>query len=167
MANRRQYEIAFVGLKPGVHEFNYEIKDKFFVDYGDQDFSNCQAHVKLLLDKNSSFMMLKFEVGGTVDVVCDRCGNALTKDLWDEFNMVVKLVENPDEMNGQGHADSRVKRQIASSQSCDSSSRCRWRRLIGGAMIPAPWPAAPADRAGRVRRPARCGCGSARSWWTR
>jgi len=39
MANRRQYEIAFVGLKPGVHEFNYEIKDKFFVDYGDQDFS--------------------------------------------------------------------------------------------------------------------------------
>ena len=31
MANRRQYEIAFVGLKPGVHEFNYDIKDKFFV----------------------------------------------------------------------------------------------------------------------------------------
>jgi len=101
MANRRQYEIAFVGLKPGVHEFNYEIKDKFFSAYGDQDFSNCQAHVKLQLEKNTSFMMLKFEVGGKIDVVCDRCGNALTKDLWDEFNMVVKLVENPDEMNGQ------------------------------------------------------------------
>lgn len=101
MANRRQYEIAFVGLKPGIHEFNYDIKDKFFTAYGEQDFSNCQAHVKLLLDKHSSFMMLKFEVGGKVDVICDRCGNSLSKDLWDEFNMVVKLVENPEEMNEQ------------------------------------------------------------------
>jgi uncharacterized metal-binding protein YceD (DUF177 family) len=43
--------------------------------------------------------MLKFEVGGLVDVVCDRCGNPLGVDLWDEFNLVIKLVDNPDEMN--------------------------------------------------------------------
>ena len=44
-------------------------------------------------------MMLKFEVGGSVNVICDRCGNTLNMDLWDEFNMVIKQVENPDEMN--------------------------------------------------------------------
>ena len=33
MANRREFEIAFVGLKPGVHEFNFEIIDKFFEEY--------------------------------------------------------------------------------------------------------------------------------------
>ena len=44
-------------------------------------------------------MMLKFEVTGKMDVVCDRCGNPLQMDLWDEFNMIIKLVENPDEMN--------------------------------------------------------------------
>jgi uncharacterized metal-binding protein YceD (DUF177 family) len=101
MAGRRAIEIAFVGLKPGIHEFSYEVDDKFFAELEQKEFTGCQATVKLQLDKKSGFMLLKFEVGGRADVSCDRCGNDLTKDLWDEFNMVVKLVENPDEMNAQ------------------------------------------------------------------
>ncbi len=99
MANKRAFEIAFVGLKPGIHEFNYQVDDKFFVEKGVTEFTNCLASIKLLLDKKSSFMLLKFEIGGKANVTCDRCGNALPMDIWDEFNMVVKLVENPDEMN--------------------------------------------------------------------
>lgn len=101
MANKREFEIAFVGLKPGIHEFEYEVDDKFFVDKGVIDFTSCKAHIKLTLDKKSSFMLLKFEVGGKADVTCDRCGNPLPMDIWDEFNMLVKMVENPDEMNEQ------------------------------------------------------------------
>jgi uncharacterized metal-binding protein YceD (DUF177 family) len=101
MAGRRAIEIAFVGLKPGLHEFSYEVDDKFFAELEGREFSSCQASVKLQLDKKSSFMLLKFEIGGKVEVVCDRCSNTITKELWDEFNMVVKLVENPDEMNAQ------------------------------------------------------------------
>ena len=99
MGHRREFEIAFVGLKPGLHEFQYEVNDKFFADYKEADFTNCLANIRLSLEKNTSFMMLKFEVGGKVDVICDRCGNTLAMDLWDEFNMIVKMVENPDEMN--------------------------------------------------------------------
>ena len=101
MANKREFEIAFVGLKPGIHEFDYEVEDKFFADKGVTDFTGCKANIKLTLDKKSSFMLLKFEVGGKADVTCDRCGNTLPIDIWDEFNMLVKLVENPDEMNEQ------------------------------------------------------------------
>ena len=101
MANKRAFEIAFVGLKPGIHEFEYEVDDKFFVEKGVPDFSHCNAHIKLSLDKKSSFMLLKFEIGGKANVTCDRCGNDLPMDIWDEFNMLVKLVENPDEMNDQ------------------------------------------------------------------
>lgn len=99
MASKRAYEIAFVGLKPGVHQFNYGLDDKFFAEKGAEDFANGVAHVKLSLEKNSGFMQLKFEVGGKADVTCDRCGNPLNMDLWDEFKMVVKLVDNPEEMN--------------------------------------------------------------------
>jgi len=101
MASKRTFEIAFVGLKPGVHEFNYVVDDKFFVEKGEPDFTNCQANIKLQLDKKSSFMLLKFEIGGKADITCDRCGNPLGMDIWDEFNMLVKLVDNPDEMNAQ------------------------------------------------------------------
>ncbi len=101
MNNRRAYEIAFVGLKPGIHEYNYEITDKFFANYDEQDFTNCKANVKLLLDKKNGFLMLKFDVDGLADVLCDRCGNSLTVKLWDEFNIVVKMVDEPDKMNNQ------------------------------------------------------------------
>ena len=101
MNHRRAYDIAFVGLKPGIHEFEYAINDKFFVEYQEQDFRNCVAQVKLTLEKNTGFMLLKFEVGGRSEVICDRCGNHLPLELWDEFNIVVKMVEDPDEMNEQ------------------------------------------------------------------
>lgn len=101
MANRREFEIAFVGLKPGIHEFNYDLDEKFFAEKEAEDLKNTKAQVKLLLDKKTGFMLLKFEVGGNTDVNCDRCGNPLKMELWDEFNMLVKMVDNPDEMNDQ------------------------------------------------------------------
>jgi len=101
MNSRREFDIAFVGLKTGIHEFQYRITDRFFEAYQQQDFSHCEATVKLRLDKNNGFMMLRFEVGGKLEVTCDRCGNPLPHDLWDEFNVLVKLVEDPDIMNDQ------------------------------------------------------------------
>jgi len=51
MSHRREFEIAFVGLKPGIHVFEYGIDDQFFVPYGEQDFINLEANVKLSLEK--------------------------------------------------------------------------------------------------------------------
>ncbi len=101
MASKRAFDISFVGLKPGVHEFDYELDEQFFIEKGAIDFENASANVKLKLEKNKGFMILKFEVGGKAKVTCDRCGNPLQLDLWDEFKMLVKLVENPAEMNEQ------------------------------------------------------------------
>lgn len=101
MGRGREYEIAFVGLKPGPHEYNYEITDKFFAEFQQQDFRNCQAKVRLTLDKKTGFMLLKFEIGGTLEVTCDRCSNNLPMELWDEFTITVKMVEDPELMNDQ------------------------------------------------------------------
>lgn len=100
MNSRREFEIAFVGLKPGVHEFNYGITDRFFEEYGDQDFEDCQATVRLMLEKTANFMMLRFQVGGTLKVVCDRCSSNLPLNLFEDFTVTIKAVENPEEMNG-------------------------------------------------------------------
>ena len=101
MSLRREFDIAFVGLKPGLHEYEYKIADKFFADQKQQDFKNCHAEVKLTLDKKTGFLMLKFEIGGSVEVICDRCNNSLPIELWDEFNITIKMVEEPGQMNGQ------------------------------------------------------------------
>ncbi len=101
MSGRREYEIAFVGLKPGLHHFEYNIDDKFFTAFQQQDFKNCKAAIKVTLDKKVGFMLLKFEMGGKLEVNCDRCNSDLPLELWDEFNVVVKLVDDPEVMNEQ------------------------------------------------------------------
>ncbi len=98
---RRDFEIPFVGLKPGIHEFSYRVTDKFFEAYQQQDFQNCDATIKLILDKKNGFMLLSFEVGGKLEITCDRCGNKLPMELWDEFKVLVKLVDDPEIMNQQ------------------------------------------------------------------
>jgi uncharacterized metal-binding protein YceD (DUF177 family) len=101
MSNRREFEIAFVGLKPGVHEFNYHIDDRFFEEYNEQDFRNPEANVKLLLEKSNGFMILRFEIGGKAEVTCDRCNNSLPIQLFDEFKIMIKMTDEPDLMNDQ------------------------------------------------------------------
>jgi uncharacterized metal-binding protein YceD (DUF177 family) len=102
MSSRREFEIAFVGLKPGMHEFEYKVTDSFFADFQEQDFKNCDATIKLVLEKStSSFLRLRFEIGGTLEVVCDRCSNNLPLQLFDEFQLTVKMVDEPEVMNDQ------------------------------------------------------------------
>ena len=99
MNDKRAYEIAFVGLKEGEHSFDYELEESFFVERGAIVSEEIKAKVKLVLDKHTGFLMLKFTTDGNCKLLCDRCGNELEVNLWDEFNMVVKIVENPEEMN--------------------------------------------------------------------
>jgi uncharacterized metal-binding protein YceD (DUF177 family) len=40
-------------------------------------------------------------LGGELEVTCDRCGSNLPSQLWDEFNIIVKMVDDPEVMNGQ------------------------------------------------------------------
>lgn len=99
MAGRRDFSIPFVGLKPGLHQFVYSLDDRFFEEFGKQDFTNCKAEIKLELDKHTGFLQLKFEIGGTAEVVCDRCGNSLPMNLWDEFSLLIKMTDEPEKMN--------------------------------------------------------------------
>ena len=101
MSNRREFEIAFVGLKPGVHEFNYEISNRFFEEYNDQDFRNPVVHVKLLLEKSNGFMLLRFQIGGKAEVTCDRCSNNLPIQLFEDFAVTIKMTDEPELMNQQ------------------------------------------------------------------
>lgn len=101
MSNRREFEIAFVGLKPGNHEYRYTVNDRFFEEYNDQDFRNVDAVVRLMLEKNNGFMILRFETGGKAEVTCDRCNNNLPIQLFDEFTVTVKMTDDPEIMNNQ------------------------------------------------------------------
>lgn len=101
MLENHEFEIAFVGLKPGISVYEYELGEKFFDAENTTDFTNCKADIKLKLDKHPTFLQLKFEIGGKAEMICNRCGNPLEIILWDDFDVLVKMVDNPVEMNAE------------------------------------------------------------------
>lgn len=96
MKHTREFEIAWQGLKPGPHVYAYDIDDKFMQEHeADGSFSNWAARVTLRFDKHENFFMLHFDIGGSVSVPCDRCGDDFKLALWDEFDLIIKLTGEP------------------------------------------------------------------------
>jgi uncharacterized metal-binding protein YceD (DUF177 family) len=94
MKHSREFEIAFVGLKPGNHVFNYSIEDRFFEKFENPEFKNAQIDVKLDFDKKNGIFLLHFTINGKILIPCDRCGDEFEMLLWDEFELVVKVIED-------------------------------------------------------------------------
>lgn len=92
MKHNREFEIAWQGLKPGVHKFQYELDDRFLEEReGERDFKDLDAQVTLTFDKKTNFFLCHFDIDGSVTVPCDRCGDEFKLRLWDEFDLVIKL----------------------------------------------------------------------------
>lgn len=107
MKYRREFEIAYLGLKEGITEFEYKIGDDFFSQLGFQhpDFEHIDATVKLKFDKKVNFFMLHFDIDGVVAVICDRCADPFSLKLWDEYDLVVKLTSEDAEATGKEDDD--------------------------------------------------------------
>lgn len=103
MKHNREFEIAWQGLKPGLHTYVYDIDDRFMREKEvDGDFKDWNAKITLNFDKKDSFFLAKFDVDGTVTIPCDRCGDDFKLRLWDEFNLVIKLMgENAEEIEDE------------------------------------------------------------------
>ena len=73
MSSQSFYSIAFKGLSQGKHVFEYEVDDKFFAEFNGGVVDEGKVNVRVTLEKQSSLMILWFDVEGTVHVQCDRC----------------------------------------------------------------------------------------------
>ncbi len=94
MKNRREFDIAFVGLTPGIHEYSYAVDDSFFDKFEKPEFTNSSINIHLSFDKKQSIFLLYFRIDGVVTIPCDRCGDDYAMTLWDEFDIVIKQIDD-------------------------------------------------------------------------
>lgn len=93
MNPRPEYDIAFVGLKEGIHEFNFKIDRSFFDNFGHSPIEQCDINVKLKFDKKKTFFLLDFQISGTVRLNCNRCNAELDYPVDNDYPVVVKIGE--------------------------------------------------------------------------
>lgn len=101
----REYEIAFVGLKTGVHKFSFEVDDKFFTFFENSLVSKGKVRVDLNFDKKNNFFLLNFQISGTVNLPCNRCSDLIDFPIDADYPIVVKFDDHHEGENDDSNAD--------------------------------------------------------------
>jgi uncharacterized metal-binding protein YceD (DUF177 family) len=91
--NLKKYDISFVGLKEGIHEYNYKIGKEFFTNYinADSVLEDGNVDVELQLEKSSTMLVLMFSIKGILNVECDVCLDPLALNISDDFRQICKF----------------------------------------------------------------------------
>ncbi len=106
MKNQKDFDIAFVGLKEGKHEFFYTLGKDELEEFAEHfELDKPEALVKLELDKKPTFLDLKFRNTLKAGAVCDRCGDSMDLELWDDDEMIVKFSSNAEQDNETNDQD--------------------------------------------------------------
>lgn len=87
----KEFNIQFIGLKLGKHQFEYVIKKKFFDEFEYDEFNDVDLKVDLVLNKKTTLLELHFEVSGTVNVNCDLTNEPYNQTIDNDFDLVVKF----------------------------------------------------------------------------
>jgi uncharacterized metal-binding protein YceD (DUF177 family) len=91
--NPEQYQIAFSGLKPGTHVFDFKIGKSFFEQVEDEEIRDGQVGVTVTMVKEERMMDLHFTIHGTVMVSCDRCNELMEIEVNGNERLIVKYGE--------------------------------------------------------------------------
>ena len=89
--NSDQYQIAFSGLKPGTHTFDFQIGKRFFEQVEDAEIRDGKVSVIVTMAKEERMMDLHLAINGTVKVPCDRCNELMEMVVNGNERLIVKL----------------------------------------------------------------------------
>ena len=87
----KEFTLPFVGLKQGKHNFSFAIDNKFFENFGFDDFHKTKLEGKLILDKKPTLLELHFDVKGEVILSCDVSTELFSHIVKSNFDMIVKF----------------------------------------------------------------------------
>jgi uncharacterized metal-binding protein YceD (DUF177 family) len=94
MAGGKEYIIQFVALPLGKHEYEFEVRDKFFEGLELSEIKEGNIRIDLELLKQSSMMALEFKISGTVKVPCDICTEEFDLPIEGDYKLIVKVGGN-------------------------------------------------------------------------
>lgn len=97
---KSQYIVQFGGLSVGIHEFEFEINEKFFKNTENSEIERADLKVTATLTKQNNLLNMHLSISGTVGVACDRCLKDFDIPIEAEEELVIKH-GNPDESNDE------------------------------------------------------------------
>ncbi len=97
----KMYDIQFVGLKEGVHDFEFDIDQSFFDIFGYDEFNKADVKAHIDLRKKPTLLELNFNVSGYVNVNCDLTNEPYNQDISNTLDLVVKFGDEYNDENDE------------------------------------------------------------------
>ncbi len=85
------FNIEFVGLKLGQHNFDFNISETFFNDYDYCDFSHANINIEVLLTKKTTIIEANIVAKGNVRIKCDLTNEPYDQPIDNNIDLVVKF----------------------------------------------------------------------------
>lgn len=78
-------------MSPGIHEKEYSLENKFFVDIDGTEVQKGRVKVSLTIKRSSVMFEMNFQIDGVVMVPCDRCLDDMELPVSTHNRLVVKF----------------------------------------------------------------------------
>ena len=87
----KQFVIPFGGLKPGVHQFFFEVDDLFFEQFEHSEIKKGNFTVEVDFEREEKMLILNFVINGKVEIPCDRCYESFLLPVSGKERLIVKF----------------------------------------------------------------------------
>lgn len=93
--SKQNFKIPFVGLKIGVHSFEFDIDNTFFDSIEYSIIHKGNVKVELQLEKKETMLIGNYSIKGLVETNCNRCNDPFEVDIEGEYRLIYKFGKEP------------------------------------------------------------------------
>lgn len=98
MNNLDRFSLPFLGMKNGVHTYDFNVGDDFFKEFDHSPIESGSFTIKINFDKQTNVSEMDLHIDGFVKAVCDRCLTDINLPVNGDYHLYVKVSnENEDE----------------------------------------------------------------------
>ena len=101
MKDLKEFDISFVGLKDGMHQFEYKIEREFFDFFKYDEFDNSNVKVVVSFLKKITMFELNFNILGWIEVACDVTNELFKQPIEEDIAFVVKFGDEYNDENDE------------------------------------------------------------------
>ena len=85
------FNLTFVKLPNGEHQFTYEVDDAFFEYFGNQEISGGSVTFLASITKSDSMLVIDLKGKGSLLSTCDRCLNSVKFNVMPNFKVIAHM----------------------------------------------------------------------------